>query len=153
MSATSSVCSCVPQPGNSAATIDAKPRVIPAWEIRPVQTYFPVTASTPDARKPKVNPSLITAILIAATASASRPTVVSAPSCSDAPTATKKITRMGGAPRCTAALSASPCATARFSITRPAVTAASSGSNCCVVPTWLSSPHITISASVTSRAI
>ena len=61
-----------------------------------------------------------------------QPIAASASRRSEAPTATKKTTSTGGAPRWTAAFSASPCATDRFSITSPAATAASSGSNCCV---------------------
>ena len=91
--------------------------------------------------------------IVAATATARMPTAASASSRSEVPTATKKISRIGGAPRWTAALSASPWATARFSITSPAASAASSGSNSCVLPTWLRMPHSTMSASVISRAM
>ena len=59
------------------------------------------------------------------------PMAASASSLSDDPTAAKKTTSTGGAPRCTAARRVSPCATAMFSITSPAATAARSGSNSC----------------------
>ena len=71
---------------------------------------------------------------------------------SDAPTPTKNTTSTGGAACRTAARSASPWATDRFSITRPAAMAASSGSNCWIEPVWLSSAHTPSSTSGTSRA-
>ena len=52
MSATSSICTCVPHVGNSVATAAARPRVIPAWEIKPVQTYSPGGSLTLDTRSP-----------------------------------------------------------------------------------------------------
>ncbi len=79
------------------------------------------------------------------------PTADTASSRSEAPTATKKTTSTGGAPRCTAVRRVSPCATARFSITSPAATAARSGSNSCVFPTWLRTVQTPSSTSVTSR--
>ena len=84
-------------------------------------------------------------------ATALSPMAATASSRSEAPTATKKTTSTGGAPRRTAARSASPWATARFSMTTPAARAARSGWSCCVVPTWLSTTHTASRTSVISR--
>ena len=50
MSPTSSDCSCAPQPGNSAATTDANPSVMPAWEMSPVHAYLPDALVEPGDR-------------------------------------------------------------------------------------------------------
>ncbi len=106
--AASSVCTCVPQPGKSRATTDAKPSVMPACDTSPVHTWRTRSGGTRAARAPTAVPSRISAMRSAASASAAVPTTASASTLSDVPTETKKITRTGEAPRCTAVFSASP---------------------------------------------
>ena len=62
MTATSSICTRLPQVGNSVASTDASPSVMPACEMRPVHTYSPVRRSMPDALSPAATPRRIRAM-------------------------------------------------------------------------------------------
>ncbi len=140
------------QAPNSLAATAAKPNVMPAWDTRPVQTCRAGSGSMPEIRRPTATPSRIAASRSSTTASTRSVVVATASRRNAAPTATKNTTSTGGAASRTAVRSASPWATDRFSMTRPAAIAASSGSNCWTDPTWLSSAHTPSSTSGTSRA-
>ena len=124
----------VAPPGKLGGDDRREPERNPGLRHQPGPRMLPIGSGSPDDVTPAATPSLMKPSRTADNATALSPIAATASSRSEAPTATKKTTSTGGAPRRTAARSVSPCATARFSMTTPAASAASSGCSCCVVP-------------------
>ena len=149
ISATSSVWTLAPHLGNSAATIEPNPSVMPGRESSGPRVVGGIAADAGYAQ-PRANAEADHHEAERGQRDGGSPNdrqCVQAQRCANC---SEEDQKNRGAPRRTAARSASPSGAEIFSMTSPAVTAASSGSKFCVVPTWLRSAQA-MRTSVTSR--